>query len=179
MVEFKVFKVYHLYMEDTQVSIKIADEVFIATALLHREFPDRPDFTQTEIIRRVERENLFGELRRGVAAQVNSHCVANKAPTNSSHYRMLYATPNGNRRLLLAADDRDPNRVGKMFPDAEDVPPRYHELILWAKRRYGGSKNLTGPRWLDSVFQIFGSGRGVWQGEDPDEYVRGLRKDWE
>ena len=165
-------------MSNKKLSIKVADEVFIATALLHREFADRADFTPKEIIRRVERENLYGELRPGVAVHVSLHCVANKAP-NSCTYQMLYATENGNRRLLLATDDRDRNRVGKMFPDAEDVPPQYHDLILWAKNRYGGSKNLAGPRWLDSVFQIFGSGRGVWQGEDPDEYVRGLRKDWE
>lgn len=165
-------------MEYTSVSVRVADEVFIATALLHREFPDRPDFTQTEIIRRVERENLYGELRRGVAVHVSLHCVANKAP-NSCNYQMLYATASGNRRLLRASDDRHPRRVGKMFPDSEDVPQRYHELILWAKKRYAGSKSLPGPKWLDSVFQIFGSGRGVWHGEDPDEYVRSLRKDWE
>lgn len=161
-----------------KTAIKVADEVFIAVALLHREFPERADFTQNEIVRRAARENLYGELRPGVAVHVSLHCVANKSP-NPGTYQMLYATANGNRRLLRAGDDRHPKRVGKMFPDAEDVPPQYHDLILWAKRRYGGSKNLTGPRWLDSVFQIFGSGRSVWKGEDPDEYVRSLRKDWE
>src|SRR5215469_10599902 len=100
-------------MAYTKVSIKVADEVFIATALLHREFPDRADFSPTEIIRRVERENLHGELRPGVAVHVSLHCVANKAP-NSCTYQMLYATANGNRRLLRASDDRHPNRVGKM-----------------------------------------------------------------
>jgi hypothetical protein len=165
-------------MKYTKTAIKVADEVFIATALLHREFPDRAEFTQSEIVRRAERENLYGELRRGVAVHVSLHCVANKAP-NSCTYQMLYATANGNRRLLLPGDDRHPGRTGKTFPDLEEVPLQYHELVLWAKNRYGGAKNFAGPRWLDSVFQIFGSGRGVWQGEDPDEYVRSLRKDWE
>jgi len=162
----------------TKTSIKVADEVFIATALLHKEFPDRVDFTQNEIVRRAERENLYGELRRGVSVHVSLHCVANKAP-NSCTYQMLYALPNGNRRLVLPGDDRHPGRVGKMFPDPEEVPIQYHDLILWARERYAGGKRLTPPRWLDSIFQIFGSGKEIWKGVDPDEYVRDLRKDWE
>jgi hypothetical protein len=170
--------VYLFNMEYTKTAIKVADEVFIATALLHREFPERSDFTQNEIVRRAGRENLYGELRRGVAVHVSLHCVANKAP-NSCTYQMLYATGNGNRRLLLAGDDRHPQRVGKMFPDVDEVPSQYQDLILWAKRRYGSSKNLASVRWLDSVFQMFGAGRDLWRGEDPDEYVRNLRRDWE
>ena len=32
----------------------VADEAWIATALLHREHPDRKDFKTTEIVRRAE-----------------------------------------------------------------------------------------------------------------------------
>ena len=45
--------------------INIADEVFIATALLHREHPYRDDFTVQEIVSRVSEENLYGGLAPG------------------------------------------------------------------------------------------------------------------
>lgn len=83
--------------------IKIADEVFIATALLHRENPDREDFTIGEIVERAAKENLVGELRRGVRVHASLHCVANRAP-NLGRYRMLYATGDRTRRLLQSSD---------------------------------------------------------------------------
>jgi hypothetical protein len=91
---------------------------------------------------------------------------------------MLYATGDRTRRLILANDDFHPDRKGKIFPDPEDVPSKYHELIDWAKQRYGkGTPNQT--RWLDGVFQMFGLGKELWKGEDPDEYVRKLREGWD
>jgi hypothetical protein len=91
---------------------------------------------------------------------------------------MLYATANNRRRLLRAGDDVHPERTGKIFPDSEDLPPQYRELITWAKERYGrgGGKPV---RWLEGVFQMAGTGRDVWKDEDPDEYVRKLREGWE
>ena len=43
--------------------LKVADEVWIATVLLHRERPDRSDFSIEEIVERVQREDLHGSLR--------------------------------------------------------------------------------------------------------------------
>ena len=157
--------------------IKIADEVFVATALLHREHPDKEDFSIGEIVERVERENLYGELRPGVPVHVSSHCVANRPPM-PARIGMLYATADRRRRLVREGDDIHPERTGKIFPNPEDLPPQYHELIKWAKERYGkgGSKPA---RWLDGVFQMAGAGTDLWKGEDPDEYVRKLREGWE
>jgi hypothetical protein len=157
--------------------IKVADEVFVATALLHREHPDREGFTVREIVDRAERENLYGKLRPGVQVHASLHCVANKPP-NQGRHRMLYETANHRRRLVREGDDVHPGRTGKTFPDPDDLPPQYRELINWAKERYskGGSKPV---RWLEGVFQMFGTGKDVWEGEDPDEYVRKLREGWE
>ena len=157
-------------------TIKVADEVFIAVALLHRENPNRKDFTVPEIVARARRENLHGELRPGVQVHASLHCVANLRP-NPGRYRMLYATAN-RRRLLLQGDDVHPERTGKMWPDLAEVPPQYAGLIEWAKRRYGKDK-LPTARWLDGVFQLSGLGKNLWRGEDPDAYVRQLRGGWD
>ncbi len=161
----------------TRIRIKVADEVFIAVALLHREQANREDFTIDEIIERVAKENIFGEVRPGIQAHIYSHCVANRPPQPGPH-RMLYATGSGSRRLVRVGDDVHPERTGKIFPDPDDVPPQYYELIEWAKQRYGKG-TASQPRWLDGVFQMFGLGKELWRGEDPDEYVRNLREGWE
>ena len=72
---------------------------------------------------------------------------------------------------LTAAD-------GKIWPEPEDVPPQYRELIDWAKQRYGKAAPRQ-VRWLDGILQMRGMGRELWKGEDPDEYVRKLRENWE
>jgi len=161
----------------TKADIKVADEVFLATALLHREQPDRTDFTVREIVDRARRENIYGELRPGVQVHAFLHCVANRPP-NSVRVRMLYETTRGRRRLLRAGDNVHPGRTGKTWPDPADVPLKYGELIEWAKRQYG-SAQPPAPRWLDGVFQMIGLGKELWRGEDPDEYVRKLREGWE
>jgi hypothetical protein len=91
---------------------------------------------------------------------------------------MLYATGKHTRRLLLSSDDVHPERRGKIFPEPEDVPEKYRELIEWAKQRFA-SKNPERGRHLDGVFQLVGLGKELWRGEDPDEYVRKLREGWE
>ena len=159
-----------------RVDVKVADEVFIATALLHRENPKRADFTISEIVERAAKENLFGELRPGVRVHASLHCVANRAP-NPGRYRMLYATGERTRRLLRSGDDEHPGRTGKIWPDPEAVPSRYAELIHWAKQQYGKPSSHQ-TRWLDGVLQMRGLGRELWRGEDPDEYVRRLRENW-
>ena len=95
--------------------ITCAVEVFIATALLHKENPERKDFTIQEIVNRAARENLAGELRSGVSVHASQHCVANRAP-NPANNRMLFATGRSTRRLLLPGDQVHPGRTGRIFP---------------------------------------------------------------
>ncbi len=47
-------------------AIRVADEVWIATALLHREHPGAADFSLKEIEARLAREGLTDDKRPGV-----------------------------------------------------------------------------------------------------------------
>src|SRR5262245_40449487 len=74
--------------------ILVADEVWIVTALLHREYPERADFTVKEIMERARRENIVGQLRPGVHVHVIQQCVANRPP-KPGRYLMLIETGKG------------------------------------------------------------------------------------
>jgi hypothetical protein len=120
---------------DEALAVSCAVEVFLAAALLHREQPHRDDFTIQEILGRVGQENLAGTLRPGVQVHASQHCVANKPPSPLK-LRMLYATGKHTRRLSLPNDIGHPERTGKIFPDKEDVPEQYREILTWARERF-------------------------------------------
>ena len=116
------------------VQIKVADEVWIATALLHREHLDRTDFEIEEIMRSATREMGKRPLRPGVYVHVVQHCVANRPP-NPGRYRMLYETAPGRRRLFRNGDVYDPAREGaKTVPAREDIPSEYADLLDWYRK---------------------------------------------
>ncbi len=179
------------------IDVTCAVEVFLATALLHKEQPGRPDFTIQEIVNRAARENITGEMRLGVNVHASQHCVANKAPNPAKH-RMLFATGKHTRRLLLPGDEVHPGRTGKVFPETDELPEQYLSLLEWAKARYessseanlnkhhsaGGSLSQaqepkSAGRWLESLFELEGLGKEYWKDVDPDEFVRQLREGWE
>src|SRR5579864_3676303 len=111
--------------------LKVADEVWIATALLHREHPDAADFTVEQIVERARCEGLSKPLRRGVYVHAVQHCVANRPP-NPGRYRMLMETSPGRRRLFRPGDSYDPQREGaKITPEREDLPAAHAGLLLW------------------------------------------------
>ena len=91
---------------------------------------------------------------------------------------MLYATGERTRRLLRCGDAVHPQRTRKIWPEPENVPARYQELIEWAKEQYGRESPLR-ARWLDGIFQLRGIGKELWNAENPDKYVRRLRVGWE
>ncbi|MGD0800185.1 MAG: hypothetical protein ABR906_02600 [Terracidiphilus sp.] len=189
--------------------ITCAAEVFIATALLHKEHPERKDFTIQEIVHRAARENLAGELRSGVSVHASQHCCANRTP-NPANHRMLFATGRSTRRLLLPGDDVHPARTGKIFPDADELPEQYLSLLEWAKERYTSALDAAYPRiddpdeyvrqlrecsysshshlieekearlrHLEGLLQARGIGAKMAEGIDPDDYIRELREGWE
>jgi hypothetical protein len=160
-----------------QAGIKIADEVWIATALLHREHPDRPDFTTDEIIERARQEAITGELRPGVRVYVLLHCVANYPP-NPARYRVLFATGKHARRLFRRGDAyNDARRDSTFLPERAAIPTRYHALLDWYDSDY--AKRLPALDPADSILALSGLGKELWANEDPDEYVRRLREDWD
>jgi hypothetical protein len=186
--------------QEVLVDVSCAIEVFLATALLHREQPERTEFTIQEIVNRAARENITGEMRLGVNVHASQHCVANKAPNPAKH-RMLFATGKHTRRLLLPQDEMHPGRTGKIFPEAGELPERYLPLLEWAKARYEGAvpaprharndrsgkvdanlyavENGGSRRHLQVLLDLRLAGAHLANGEDPDDYVRRLREGWE
>ena len=182
------------------IDVSCAVEVFLATALLHREQPGRPDFTIQEIVNRAAKENITGEMRSGVNVHASQHCVANRAPNPAKH-RMLFATGKHTRRLLEPQDEVHEGRTGKIFPEPGEVPERYLALLEWAKARYEegatttyrpgktgsigevenseDSESATPRRHLQALLDLRLAGVHLANGEDPDDYVQRLREGWE
>lgn len=155
-------------------SITIGDGVWIATALLHREHPDRLDFTVQEILERLRREKL--PVRPGTETHVRLHCVANRPP-NPARLRMLFATGTRTRRLFRKGDVYDPRREGGRFlPAADTIPECYRPLLRWYSAEYAPRGQRPEP--ADPILALRGLGKEIWAGEDPDAYVRRLREDW-
>ncbi|HTZ99681.1 MAG TPA: hypothetical protein VMB02_05070 [Candidatus Aquilonibacter sp.] len=158
-------------------NVLVADEVWLVTALLHREQPDRSDFTIKEIVQRAKREGVGGRLRPGVYVHVVQHCVANRTP-NTGRYRMLFETRKNYRRLFRPGDPYDARREGsKTMPDRGDVPAKYHSLLDWYGREYVPRSRATAEN--DPLLALRGSGKRLWADEHADEYVRRLREGWE
>ncbi len=161
----------------TLTKLKVADEVWIAAVLLHREHPEATDFSIEEIVDRARREGLHEPLRPGVYVHVVLHCVANRPP-NPGRYRMLFETSEGRRRLFRKGDPYNLERKGaKTVPEPEDLPLGYSELLKWyqdwcAEAVHSQIEN-------DPLLRSQGSGQHLWGDEPADEYVNRLRDNWE
>lgn len=160
-----------------QQTVKVADEVWIVTALLHRENPQRDDFTIKEILDKAREELIHGTLRPGVYQHAIQHCVANRPP-DRGRYRILLATGRLTRRLYREGDPYHPSREGgKVVPEKEEIPSQYHDLVDWYLGEY--CVRPSEFRKQDSILALRGLGKEIWEGVDPDEYVRQLREGWE
>ncbi len=155
-------------------ALRVADEVWIATALLHREHPERSDFAVREIIDRVGRENLTGSVRGSVHVHVIQHCVANRPP-NPAGYRLLLETDRGRRRLYRPGDPHHPDRRGRMVPERQGLPQPYLVLLDWYESHYARQATQKEP---DPLLALRGSGRELWADEHADDYVKRLREGW-
>lgn len=160
----------------TAVKVKVADEVWIVTALLHRENPSRAGFAVKEIVARARSEAIHGTLRPGVRQHASQHCVANVLP-DPGRYKMLYATAKGTRRLFREGDPFHPDRRdGKVVPRREEIPAKYSDLLDWYWSEYVPRK--PGTHTKQSVLSLRGLGKELWAEEDPDSYVQRLREGW-
>jgi hypothetical protein len=157
--------------------MKVADEVWIATALLHRECPEQADFSTEEIVDRARKEGIADPLRPGVYVHVVQHCVANRPP-NPARYRMLFETAEGRRRLFRKGDAYHPAREGgKTAPDIQDMPSGYGGLLAWYHDWCATYDSAA--RKMDPLLSLRGSGKRLWADEHADDYVRRLREGWE
>jgi len=157
-------------MGRVSAAIRVADEVWIATALLHREHPEAADFSLKDIETRLAREAITDEKRPGVYPHLSVHCVANRPP-DRGRYRMLFETAPSRRRLFRPGDPYHPKRDGgKITPDRADIPPKYHSLLDWYEREWAR------PSSKDPLLALAARHRDLWRTVDPDEYVRQLRE---
>ena len=156
--------------------VKVADEVWLATALLHRENPDREDFSLKEIEARAAEEGIIDERRRGVYLHILQHCVANRPP-NPNDYRMLYETRSKYRRLFRIGDSYHPKRQGKVTPEVDEIPLKYAYLLNWYED--WSRVQLDKAIQTDPLLALYGSGKSLWADEHADEYVARLRTGWE
>jgi hypothetical protein len=180
----------------TTSSMRIADGVWIAAALLQREHPERTDFTVAEINARFLDEGLpRGQHSNTLAAHVSSHCVANcprsrkrsdPSKLQGGAYRILYETRSGFRRLFRPGDDVHPDRVqtrrpSKTKPIKDEIPETYHPLLDWYETwiRDSNQPAALGSMDDDPLLRLRGSGRHIWADEHADEYVERLRSEGE
>jgi hypothetical protein len=160
------------------IGIKVADQVWIATALLQRKHPNA-DFAIEEIMQRATEEAGKEPLRPGVYVHVVQHCVANRPP-NPGRYRMLFETAPGRRRLFRSGDNYDAAREGaKIVPAREDIPTEYAALLDWYRDWSQDQDNVEDKIKNDPLLALRGSGKELWADEHADEYVRRLREGWE
>ena len=157
--------------------VKVADEVWIALAFLHRSNPECVDFSISKIMAQAESANVTGvkPLRPGVKVHAYLHCVANRPP-NPARYRMLFETDSGRRRLYRPGDPCHPLRsTGKVKPKRNQIPDCFRELIDWYVEEYVASSGDSN----DPILSLLGVGKEIWVDEDADAYVRRQRSGWQ
>src|SRR5258708_4506501 len=160
-----------------RTQLKVADEVWIATVLLHREYPEDPDFTVDQIVQRAKQEGISRSFRPGVYVHAVQHCVANRPP-NPGRYRMLFESAPGRRRLFRKGDSYHPGREkGKITPRREAMPHGYDGLIGWYEN--WTTARTAKASQTDPPLERVGAGKRLWPAEHADDYVRRLRDGWE
>ena len=163
-------------METSVRSIRVANEAWLGLALLQHEHPERASFSAREILDRVKQEQATPELRPGVQAHIYLHNVANAEP-NSARYRMFYKLADDTYRLFQPTDAAHPARKGKMTPERNELPEKYHYLLDWYEREYCRKQSTTKEE-DDPILQMWGVGKEIWADTNADDYVRDLRSNW-
>jgi hypothetical protein len=158
-------------------NVRVADEVWIAVASLHRKKPEAPDFSIDDIMREAHILRIGGDVRPGVYVHVVQHCVANR-PANPANHRMLFETASGRRRLFRIGDTVHPDRSnGRVSPALEDLPTGFEDILDWYEEWTKRAREVETEE-DDPLLSLRGSGRHLWADEHADEYVRRLREGW-
>lgn len=151
--------------------LKVADAVWVGTAWLHKDHPERESFTTEEIVSFVSWKRLTKGAEKSIWQHVNQHCVANRKP-QPNRVRMLIALGEGKRRLFREGDKSDPGRDGApTHPKWEDLPTQYQYLRQWYEEEWNGSIAKTA---VDPLLGLI----GTWKDAPADEYVASLRHGW-
>lgn len=118
------------------MEVSSAVEIWVATALLHREHPDEEGFKLQRIVDKAFSLEMADRHRPGTVVHATQHCVATKPPS-PSEYRMLTEVEGNRRRLFREGDPFHPGRKnGAVRPERDEVPEEYHGLIDWYDEEY-------------------------------------------
>ena len=172
----------------SESKIKLADRIWIAVALLHRETPDREGFSADEIRRKLRETGLMEGLKPvSVNSHLGEHMVANKPPTGTK-YIMLHKTNADLLRLYRPGDLIDPGRNPlrpnwrrplKSVPRRDEIPVEYLPLLDWYAT--WSNEERSEPTSIDfendPLIRLIGSGKHIWADEHADEYVENLRRE--
>jgi hypothetical protein len=160
-------------MEMTQhtLELKVADAVWVATAMLHQERPGAEGFEVADIEEKVKQEHLTDKKDSSIYLHANQHCVANRPP-NDAKLRMLFETRSGLRRLYCPSDTFHAERDGRMVPKASDLPERLLPLLQWYERWCAKMRSRRAVD--DPLLELAGAGKGLWS-QDAVAYVNRLR----
>jgi hypothetical protein len=170
-------------MIQTEIDLLLADRIWLAVAMLHREFPDRQDFSKDEIRRRLVESGLAdGTKPTSVHAHLKQHLVANVPPSSTRKYRMLFETRAGYLRLFRRGDfvdfQRQPHQRPKYAPERDEIPLQYHPFLDWYETWSEEHQVAAKPSWEDDpLIRLIGSGKHIWADEHADEYVENLRRE--
>jgi hypothetical protein len=169
-------------MTHLETDLLLADRIWLSVAMLHRQFPNREDFSKDEIRQKLAESRLDAGLRRSsIHAHLKEHLVANVAPS-STRYRMLFEPRPGYLRLFRPGDPihplRQAGKLTKHMPKREEVNREFHPLLDWyenwiANQPVPGAANYDD----DPLIRLIGSGKHIWADEHADEYVENLRRE--
>ncbi|MEO6805101.1 MAG: hypothetical protein ABI209_03040 [Edaphobacter sp.] len=161
----------HSQVENDE-DLKVADAVWVGTALLHEKTGRNDGFSTEEIVSFVQLHRLTKGAYKSIWQHVNQHCVANRKP-QPNRICMLFATGQGNRRLYRPGDESKiyPGRKGApTHPDWDSLPKQYQYLRDW----YEEWTRATASEMKDPLLELV----GTWSEEPADEYVARLRENW-
>lgn len=161
-------------MKLTMVELAVADQVWIATALLHHDNPKRNYFSNQEILHSCRNVDREGALRRGISQHISTHCVASE-PARPAKHRMLTRMGHGRRRLFRPGDPEHPDRrEGRVSPAREELPEKYRHLVEWYENEYAraSKEERPAPKSRGASAETLMKLMGRISREDADEIIR-------
>jgi len=156
--------------------LKVADEVWVAVACLHREHPERQGFSPREILERAGRLHPGVACRPGLQPHIYQHCVATEEPS-PARYRMLSRNPDRTLRLFRQGDGYHRKRKsGKTQPDRAALPQEHRSLVDWYMSEYDQPRGRRLEE--DPILALAGVGKELWKSlGGGDAVIRWLRSD--
>ena len=119
-------------------SLTMPEAVWIAAAILHKDYGADELFTVGQIAGTVADRNIYSKppSKTSLQTAITGTCVAN-ANAASANHRLLYRAKPGKYRLYHKGDDYHKSRRGGLTcPKPNNLPPKYKELVKWYKEIY-------------------------------------------